>query len=348
MNDSRKGILLVNLGTPNSPSPKDVKKYLIEFLTDPRVLDFSWLWRNFLVRGVIVPRRYKQSALSYKKIWTSEGSPLLVYGQRVRDKLQETLGNSWIVELGMRYQQPSLQAALSSLLKASVDELIILPLFPQYASASTGSVIEKIMEILKKQLYIPKITWINSFGIHPAFIEAIGGICSAYSLKAYDHFLFSYHGLPQRHVRKLNKEGRCLNQDNCCQANENYFCYSAQCFSTTREIVKHLSIPEDKFSVCFQSRLGKEPWLQPYTSEKIKELAKKGNKKILVFCPSFVCDCLETIYEIGIEYADEFKSAGGETLDLVQGLNDHPLWIKALEQIIFESPSSFTHLNVKS
>lgn len=336
----RSGVLLVNLGTPRSFHPKDVYRYLIEFLTDGRVIDLPRWRRNLLVRSKIVPGRYKQSAKCYEKIWTDKGSPLLIYGIRAKEMLQQRLGDAFKVELGMRYQNPSIKSALSSLLQNHLEEIIILPLFPQYASATTGSVHQKVMEELKDYLYIPKIHFINNFATDPGFIEAIAAIGKAFHIPSYDHVLFSFHGLPQKHLKVMDKGNYCLKKDHiCCSTlcSQNHFCYSAQCFATARQIAERLEIPQQRTSLCFQSVLGKDPWLKPYTQERIKELAQNGLSKILVFCPSFVCDCLETLYEIGIEYANEFKHYGGATLDLVPGLNDHPKWIDALEKLILQN-----------
>lgn len=332
------GILLVNLGTPDSPHPNDVYRYLIEFLTDGRVIDLPWLIRQWLVRTVIVPRRYKASAKAYASIWTKEGSPLYVYGMKVKSALQQAMGDDFVVELAMRYQNPSIENMLAKMLKPEISDLIVLPLFPQFASATTGSVIEKVMESLKNRFTIPKVTFINQFAAHPAFIEAICKLANAYSLTDYDYFLFSYHGLPQRQIFKHDATQTCLKEADCCQSHPT--CYSAQCYATTREVSNKLKLPKEKVGVAFQSRLGKEPWLKPYTNEKIVELAKQGYKKVLVFCPSFVCDCLETTYEIGLEYAEEFKHAGGDSLDLVQGLNDTTEWIYALKTILLENCSN--------
>lgn len=341
--DKKTGVLLVNLGTPDSFHPKDVQRYLVEFLTDGRVIDVPWLWRQILVRGFIIPRRYKQSAACYAKIWTSEGSPLSVYSRNVKDKLQTSLGTEFYVELAMRYRKPSIEETLTNLLRKSLQELIIFPLFPQYASATSGSVHQKVMELLKNFQVIPHVTFVNSFFDHPAFVEAFCARGASYAHEEYDHILFSYHGLPKRHVMKADRHAWCLQEKECCEklGRKNETCYAAQCFATTQAIASKLNIPRERYSLCFQSRLGKDPWLQPYASETIKDLAKKGKKKILVFCPSFVCDCLETIYEFGVEYAAEFKHAGGELLELVRGLNDSEEWIKALHIMIKEKSSCF-------
>lgn len=327
----KKGILLVNLGTPDSPSPRDVYRYLIEFLTDKRVIDSPWLWRQILVRGMIVPRRYKQSAHSYQQIWTEKGSPLMVYGKKVQHLLQESLGGGFLVELAMRYQNPSIETAIHSLIKKGVEEILVLPMFPQYASATTGSVHEKVMDIVKNFQVIPKIKFINHYATHPDLIQAFSERAQEYALDQYDHFIFSFHGLPKKQVLKADRQGTCFQCQHCCLTNKE--CYVSQCLSTGEAIRNQLQIPKERCSLTFQSRLGRDPWLEPFTSDRIKQLAKEGKKRVLVFCPSFVCDCLETIFEIGEECSLEFKHAGGELLDYVKGLNDHPAWIKTLHNL---------------
>lgn len=337
----RRGVLIVNLGTPKSEKPKDVFRYLNEFLTDARVIDFPWVKRQFLVRGLIVPFRYKQSARQYAHIWTEVGSPLLHWGKRVEEELQKSLGENYRVVLAMRYQQPSITDGLEFLRKNQIDELIVLPLFPQYASATTGSVTEYVMQSLKNWRTFPKLIFINHFFDHPGLIDAFCSRAKQYPLSSYDHFLFSFHGLPQRHIREGDTSGCCLGK-NCCAAlsQKNRGCYRAQCFATARAIGNQLGLQENQTTVCFQSRLGKEPWLQPYTSDEIQASAKRGCKKLLVFSPSFVCDCLETIYEISIESSHEFKKSGGVELQLVEGLNSHPVWINALKTIVLENQTA--------
>jgi ferrochelatase len=328
-------VLLVNLGTPDSPKPKDVYKYLIEFLTDGRVIDKPWGYRQLLVRGLIVPFRYRQSAKSYKEIWTKDGSPLMVNSKKTKDLLQDALGSSFHVELAMRYQNPSIESALAKLMKNRVEHLIVVPLFPQYASATTGSVHQKILEIISTYQVIPKLTLINNFATNPLYIETIANIATTYDIDTYDHILFSFHGLPKRHLIKANPD--CLKSSDCCKKTTcsiNKDCYSAQCHQTAFAIVNKLKIDPNRYSITFQSRLGRDPWLNPFTIDRIKELRSKGVKRILVFCPSFVSDCLETIHEIGIEYADEFIKEGGTCLHYVKSLNDHPKWIETLQSII--------------
>lgn len=324
-----KGILLVNLGTPNSPSQWDVYRYLIEFLTDPKVIDLPWLKRHLLVRGAIVPARLRQSAASYAKIWTTEGSPLMVYGRRVEKLLREKLGPLALVELSMRYQNPSIEAGIMRLLSQGAKELLVLPLFPQNADATTGSIAQKVSEITRQIASKVPVRMIPDFADHPAFIRALSATPKAQAWRDYDHVLFSYHGLPERQLKK--KDQRCLTK-NCCSANRE--CYRAQCYATTDALVAQLQIPRDKYTICFQSRLGKEPWLQPYASDALLKLAQAGHRKVLVFSPSFVCDCLETLYEIQEEYGIEFRHAGGCQLDLVPGLNDSPDWVEALTEIL--------------
>lgn len=320
MTNSKIGVLIVNLGTPKSPHPKDVKHYLNEFLTDGRVIDKPWLQRQLLVRGLIVPSRYKQSANSYQDIWTEAGSPLLNYSLQVNALLQNSLGADFQVELAMRYQFPSLQQSVDSLLLKEVSHLIVLPLFPQYASATTGSIHQKVMELLSKKTVIPKLTFIHSYPDNKKMIEAFCSCKPAEKWEEYDHILFSFHGLPQNQLLPNSP-----------------FCYSKQCYITAEAMIRKLGIPSDRYKICFQSRLGKQPWIQPYTSDCIRECAEAGHKRILVFCPSFVSDCLETIFEIGVEYSEEFKKMGGESLDLVEGLNTQPYWIEALKDLVLEN-----------
>lgn len=324
------GVLLINLGTPNSPKPGDVKRYLTEFLTDGRVIDLPPVQRNLLVRGVIVPRRYKESAKLYQSIWRKEGSPLLLNGKKVRECLQERLGSSYRVELAMRYQNPSIEAGLDAL--KGLQRLVLFPLFPQYASATTGSVLQKAFKSLSTWNVIPEVRVVSNYFDHPSFIEAHVARAKEYPIKDYDHILFSYHGLPEKHIKKADDTGTCLVQKDCCKKNPR--CYAAQCLTTTEKITEKLKISRENWSLGFQSRLGKSPWLKPYADQELARLAKEGKKKVLVFSPAFVSDCLETLEEIGFQYKKLFIHNGGELLDLVEGLNDHPKWIEAIERII--------------
>lgn len=333
---TKTGILLVNLGTPDSPSTADVRKYLREFLSDPRVIDINPIGRFLLVNLIIAPFRSPKSAKLYKEIWTEKGSPLLVYGEEVKNLLQNELGKDFVVELGMRYQNPSLESALQKFKSHSFEKLIVLPLFPQYASASTGSVYEKVMEIVSKWEFFPSIEFISDFHQNEQFLDAFANLGKKYLQEEHDHILFSFHGLPERQIIKSDCSNLCLVDKNCCEIynEKNRFCYRASSFETARQIAQRLEIKTKNYTICFQSRLGREEWIKPYTTDILKELAGKGAKKVLVFCPAFVCDCLETIYEISVELNEEFRKNGGEKVTLVEGLNSNPNWIKAIKNIL--------------
>ncbi len=333
------GVLLLQLGTPNSPSTSDVRKYLKEFLNDPRVIDLPWLARTLLVNGIIVPFRAPKSAKIYKKLWEHGNgiSPLLDYTEKITTILQNNLSKENItVEMAMRYQNPSMEIVLDKMHKANYDQIIILPLFPQYASASSGSAIEKAMNIIRKWWVIPEIKIVSQFYDSKGYIDSIVERAKAFDLANYDHILFSYHGLPERHVDKVYNDGLC--EDQPCESeinNENKSCYKATCYATTRLIAKELNLQEKEYTVCFQSRLDKK-WLHPFSDKIVEEQAKKGAKKLLVFSPAFVADCLETIIEIGDEYQEIFEEFGGEKVQLVPSSNDHPRFIECLEELIRE------------
>ena len=333
------GVLLLQLGTPNSPSTSDVRKYLKEFLNDPRVIDLPWLARTLLVNGIIVPFRAPKSAKIYKKLWEHGNgiSPLLDYTEKITTILQNNLSKENItVEMAMRYQNPSMEIVLDKMHKANYDQIIILPLFPQYASASSGSAIEKAMNIIRKWWVIPEIKIVSQFYESKGYIDSIVERAKAFDLANYDHILFSYHGLPERHVDKVYNDGLC--EDQPCETeinNENKSCYKATCYATTRLIAKELNLQEKEYTVCFQSRLDKK-WLHPFSDKIVEEQAKKGAKKLLVFSPAFVADCLETIIEIGDEYQEIFEEFGGEKVQLVPSSNDHPRFIECLEELIRE------------
>lgn len=331
--EKKTGILIVNLGTPDSPDRGAVYRYLKQFLLDERVIDISWLSRNLLVRGIIAPFRSGSSGKLYQKLWTEKGSPLKYYGHKLADGVAKALGQNYEVALAMRYQSPSIEAGLLELRNKKLDKLIIFPLFPHYASASTGSVHEEVMRIVSKWQVIPEMSFVNSYydldGMIDIFIQ---NARDNYDIDSYDHVLFSYHGLPQRQMRKADLSNHCLVNKDCCQVlnDKNKFCYSAQCFATTRALVKKMNLKEGQYTTCFQSRLGKDPWIKPYTSDVLKTCRENGNKRLLVFCPAFVADCLETTIEVSDEYKTEFIKLGGETVDLVPSLNDNPAWIKVV------------------
>lgn len=330
------GVLLINLGTPDSPSVGDVRSYLSQFLNDPRVIDIPWLLRKMLVNLIIVPFRAPKSAKVYKQLWTENGSPLLHYSLRVTDLLQQSLGDDYEVHLAMRYKNPAIPDVLEKMRLRNYQRIIVLPLFPQYASASTGSALDEVMRIVRKWWVIPDIRFISQYYDHPTFLDALVARGKQYNFNEYDHFLFSYHGLPERQVDKVYDDGLCRDHD--CEreiTDENKYCYKATCFATSRMLASRLGIPQEKYTVCFQSRLDKN-WLEPFSDEVVKQCAEKGMKKILVFSPAFTADCLETIIEIGDEYQEIFHEHGGEKVQLVESLNDHPLWIQCLKEIVLQ------------
>jgi len=329
------GVLLIQLGTPDSSSVKDVRRYLSEFLNDPRVIDIPAVARFLLVNGIIVPFRAPKSAKIYQQLWTINGSPLLFYSQSLQKKLQTSFVDEVAVHLAMRYGNPSMENVLEEMRKKNYSRVLLLPLFPQYASATSGSAIDKAMKIIRKWWVIPEIRTISQFYDGEGFIDCFVEKGKQYNLDEYDHVLFSYHGLPIRQVDKVHVDGKPCADHNCENeiTEENKFCYKATCYATTRLIAEKLNLPKEKITVCFQSRLDKN-WLEPFADKTIIALAKKGAKKLLVFSPAFVADCLETIVEIGHEYNKLFVKNGGEKVQLVESLNDSDAWVKALKKLI--------------
>jgi ferrochelatase len=332
------GILLINLGTPDSPSTSDVRKYLREFLMDPFVIDINPISRWFLVNFIIAPFRSPKSAKLYEKIWTKEGSPLLTNGIALKEKLQTALGKEFVVALGMRYQSPSIHSALNELKNAGINKIIAIPLYPQYAASSTASSIESLKKQAKKLDLKQNIEIVPHFYLREEYLNALAASANGLDHKDYDHVLFSFHGLPERHIRNSDKEfgdGKCEFGSCCETAREgNRFCYRANCVQTANEIAKRLQIPKEKFTIAFQSRLGKDPWIKPYSDHEIIRLGKEGKKRILAFSPAFVADCLETIYEVGTEYNELFREHGGEKIQLVPSLNTSEEWVEGLKKII--------------
>jgi ferrochelatase len=331
---SKTGVLLINLGTPDSPSVSDVRSYLSQFLNDPRVIDIPWLMRKILVNLIIVPFRAPKSAKIYQKLWTANGSPLLYYSEQVKTLLDDALGDDYEVHLAMRYKNPSIPAVLEAMRKQHYEKIIVLPMFPQYASASTGSALDEVMRVLRTWWVIPEVKFISQYYDHPLFIEAFAERGRKYNIADYDHVLFSYHGLPERQVDKVYDEGACKDHD-CEHAitEDNKYCYKAACYATTRLLAAKLNIPAEKYTVCFQSRLDKK-WLMPFSDEVVRQCGDKGMKKILAFSPAFTADCLETIIEIGDEYQEIFHAHGGEKVQLVESLNDSALWIDCLRDLV--------------
>lgn len=329
------GLLLINLGTPDSPRTADVRRYLREFLSDPRVLDIPALQRFLVLNLFILPFRPKKSAAAYRLIWTHEGSPLLLNTQELVQRVQERLGPSVLVELGMRYQNPSIAAALARFKAAHIDRIVVLPLFPQYSSAAWGSAVEKLFAEAGKLWNTPHLQILPPFYDHAGFLDAFADVArQALADMNPDHYILSFHGLPERHVKKSDESGgrHCLLSDTCCDSivSANRNCYRAQCYSTARGIATRLGLGTDEYTVTFQSRLGRQPWIRPYTDLVITDLADQGIRRLAVLSPAFVADCLETLEEIAIRGAADFRTHGGEELRLVPSLNSTKPWVDAV------------------
>jgi len=329
-----KAVLLVNLGSPDSPSVPDVRRYLNEFLMDKRVIDVAWPLRRFIV-GMILISRPKESAHAYQTIWTKEGSPLIVTSRRVQAELQKRVPVP--VELAMRYQNPSIESAVQSLAGKGIKELLLIPLFPHYAMSSYETAVERVKEVVVKRAPQISLKVEPVYFDAPAYIAALAASAADFMNKDFDHLLFSFHGVPERQIKKSDPTGRhCLTVPNCCEVTSpaHATCYRAQCFKTAAAFVQKSGVPAGKFSISFQSRLGKDPWLKPYTDQELPRLAQEGKKKVLVICPAFVSDCLETIEEIGMRGRETFLAAGGTEFTRIPCLNEHPLWIAALEKMV--------------
>ena len=332
---SKQGVLLINLGSPDSTKVGDVRTYLREFLMDGRVLDAPWPIRWCVVHLAILPKRPAASAEAYEKIWTKDGSPLVVTSKNLRRKLEERMGIP--VELAMRYRNPSAADALTRLRERGVDDVLVFSLFPHYAMSSFESAIVHVQETAKRVVPRMKLRVMPPYFDDPDYIAALAASAQDFLNGGYDHLLFSYHGIPERHLRKSDPTGcHCLATPNCCETPgpAHATCYRAQCFATTRAFVAKAGIPADKFSVSFQSRLGRDPWLKPYTDFVIPELAQRGVKKLLVICPAFVSDCLETLEEIAMRGKQSFLESGGAELMQIPCMNEHPRWLDALEKMV--------------
>lgn len=330
-------ILLINLGTPDNYDTQSVRRYLKEFLSDPRVVDLPSPVRWLLLNTVILPFRPKKASEAYQKIWLDAGSPLLVHGKVLEAALAMRLGPDYQVALGMRYGNPSMTAVLESL--KTCHRLIILPLFPQYASATTGSALEKCLSLLSKEWNIPEIRTIGDFYAHPGFIKAYATLIQrAIEKKPVDLLLFSYHSLPERHIDKSGCMAVCTHNDDCPAIDtSNQYCYRAQCYTTSRALAEAMGITQDQYRVSFQSRLGKIPWIKPYTDVLLSELRRENIRHIAVACPSFVADCLETLEEIDIRGRAQWQALGGETFITVPCLNAEAVWVEALAQMITQN-----------
>ena len=337
-----KGVLLVNLGSPDSPEPADVKNYLREFLMDERVIDFPYLVRSLLVKGIILNTRPKKSAKAYKKIWWKEGAPLIVLSKRLKEKLEKKVDLP--VELAMRYGNPSIKYGLDSLSKKGVNEILLIPLYPQFAMATTETILVLAEEIKNKYYPHLKFSSFKSFYDDKNYIRVLSNSIKEFlNNKKWEHLLFSYHGLPISHVKRSDKSGKhCQKVENCCglSLDANSMCYAHHCSLTTEAVTKKLELPELDWSMSYQSRLGPAKWLKPSTTETVQNLARNGIKKLVIVSHAFLADGLETLEELDIEIREEFLSEGGEELVVVKCLNDNPSWISGLSNLINEAFSS--------
>ncbi len=338
---TKTGILLLNLGTPDDTSVPAVRRYLRQFLSDPRVIDIPALGRWALLNLVILPFRPAKSAEAYRQIWTAEGSPLLIHTRSLAEQLQALVGTERVVRFAMRYQNPSMTAALDAFQRDNVERLIVVPLYPQYASSSTGSCLEELYRLCGSRWNVPHLAIVPPFYDHPAFLDAEETIAREHlgDLSRFDYFLMSFHGLPERQVIKTDpSRAHCLAQNDCCAriVASNRYCYRAQCFATARALAQRLGLAEDRYGVSFQSRLGRTPWIRPYTDVVLEELPAKGVKRLAVLIPSFTADCLETLEEIDIRGRESFIGAGGQDYTMVPSLNSHPAWVRAVSALIDE------------
>ncbi len=333
-----KGVLLVNLGSPDSPTPKDVKPYLDEFLMDGRVIDTPKWLRNIIVRGIILQTRPKKSAEAYSKIWWDEGSPLIVISERFAEKVRQQ--TDMPVALGMRYGSMTIKNALQELKDKGVSEVLLVPLYPHYAMSSYETVVVKAMAVQQEHFPELHLTTLPAFYSNQDYIKVLSeSIKNGLKDFEYDHILFSYHGIPERHIRKSDPtKFHCKIDGNCCKINSvaHHTCYRHQCYDTTELVKAYLDLPEDKVSSSFQSRLAGDPWLKPYTDFEFERLAKEGKTRLAVITPAFVSDCLETLEEIAMEGEEQFKEAGGESYKHIPCLNDSDPWVTLMAQWVNE------------
>ena len=332
---NKPAVLLVNLGSPDSAEVPDVRRYLREFLMDGRVLDAPYPVRWFIVHCLILPRRPRLSAHAYATVWNPLGSPLIVTSRSVQRLLQQRLPMP--VELAMRYRNPSIPSAIKELARRGVDTLLVMPMFPHYAMSSYETAVERVKEVAAAEAPDMELLIQPPCYAHPEYIAALVASAESQLKTGYDHLLFSFHGVPERHLRKSDPtKAHCLQHPDCCDTASpaHEVCYRHQCFRTVREFVQRAGIPSGKYSVAFQSRLGRDPWLRPYTDAEVERLAREGTKRLLVMCPAFVADCLETIEEIGQRAQQTFVNAGGREFGLIPCLNEHPRWIDALERMV--------------
>ena len=331
-----KGALLINLGSPDSPDPRDVKRYLGEFLMDERVIDLPKPLRTFLVKGIILNTRPKKSAKAYKKIWWEEGSPLIVLSKRLQEAVQKKV--SVPMGLAMRYGSPSIKQGIKSLVDQGVDEIMLIPLYPQFAMATTETILVLAEKIKNEKYPELEFTVLPPFYNHPDYIRVLSqSIQEDLKDKKWEHLLFSYHGIPERHIRKSDiTKSHCKIDKSCCQTTSeaHQYCYRHQCYETTRQVAEYLELKEGTYSTSFQSRLGVDPWLQPYTDQTVARFAKKGIKNMAIVTPAFVSDCLETLEEIGMEAAEDFEEKGGEELHVIPCINTRTDWVNVMSRWI--------------
>lgn len=332
------GVLLIQLGTPDSTDVSDVRKYLREFLSDPRVLDIPAPARALLLNAVILPFRPRRSAEQYEKIWTDDGSPLTVHTEALADALQTSLGNGYRVAFGMRYQNPPIESAVARLAGANCDRIVVLPLFPQYSSAATGSALQEALRVIGQRWNVPDVTTIGDFYDDPGFVRSVAEVARPHlETLDPDHVIFSYHGLPKTQVKKSDPTGEwCLALADCCaqMVEANRHCYRAQCHATTRAIVAELGLEEGSYSTTFQSRLAGQKWIQPYTDRAVERLYEAGVRRLAVLTPSFTADCLETLEEIGIRLREQWDQIGGEELLAIPCVNTEQGWVSALADMV--------------
>jgi ferrochelatase len=339
---AKRGVLLVNLGTPDSHSVADVRTYLREFLMDPRVIDIPGPARFFLVHGIIAPFRASQSAEAYRSIWTEDGSPLAQISRKVREELAMRLGIP--VELAMRYRNPSIQEGLQRLTSLGVDRVTVLPMFPHYAMSSYESAVERVRELARKLVPGMTLNVVPPYFDAPGYVKSLAATIAPF-LETTDHLLFSFHGVPERHIRRSDCTGtHCLRESECCSTPSpaHNTCYRSQCLKTVSAVTRQLGLPESRYTYAFQSRLGRDKWLEPSTVDALTELGKKGVRKLLVVCPSFLADCLETLEEIGIRGRETFHQAGGQSLTLVPCLNADPGWMDELALLATTPEAAFS------
>jgi len=329
---ARKGALLINLGSPDSTDPKDVKRYLDEFLMDPRVIDVPFWLRSFIVRGIILNTRPKKSAEAYSKIWWDEGSPLIVLSERLREKVNMQTGVP--IALAMRYGSMTIKKGLQELKDQGVTEVLLVPLYPQFAMATTETILVLAEELRKE--FFPEMTFdsLPAFYNKPEYIEVLSkSIAEKLEGLDYEHLLFSYHGVPERHIKKRDiTKSYCKIDGQCCVTHSpaHQFCYRHQCYESTRLVAEKLGLKPGTFSTSFQSRLGFDPWLQPYTDRTIEKLGLSGIKKMAIVTPAFVSDCLETLEEIAMEGEELFHEVGGKEFTTIPCLNERDDWVQIL------------------